>query len=1091
MEFCILASSSSLNNINALLEQLHKGAQLRTGIEVANSILELLGELELQSADSVIDSNVLSMPNAERQDSWFHPHPWMRGERSAFELVDSNLLPIQAKFFWLQKKGTALVAGSVHFTKNWEDHDFTRTDDFKVGIDFFLTPNSNSLLIVLSNRGKLRVMEVAERLSNTQYEIFQNWTKFSENKDRESLHAALWESFKIHSVNNKFYEGVSNAFNELQVHLTSLGKNEEESKLFASRLMGRLIFVWFLRKMKMINEQIPYFEQLSLDQNNYYKNKLEFLFFNVLNTPITDRNEFQSHLIDSSTPYLNGGLFAARQDDWQTDENLTFPSNFFQRIFEHFSNFNFTTDESTPEYEQIAIDPEMLGRVFESLLASQVDVTGDLARKARGTFYTPREVVAYMCTESIRKFLENLDPNDARIKIAVSKLLDTSDQEWAIAGTNSIRDIPIDLRQRFSDALKNLRAIDPACGSGAFPLGLLQLLFKIQNRLEPKSDPYKLKLSILQNNIYGVDIEPMAVEISRLRAWLALVVDQDESRLEIKPLPNLDFKFVCANSLIELDSGNTLSLFDDDQLGEKLQDIREDYFKTQNIKKKNDLISKYRRLAQEEFTLFGNSLRTKQLKSFNPFDSHVVAEFFDSLQMFGVEKFDIVIANPPYIGEKGNKSTFRKIKESPLGKKYGQGKMDYFYYFFHLAIEIAKFNGVICFITTNYYPTATSAFLLRQEFKNHTNVIKLINFNELKIFKSAAGQHNMITLLVKGNPNPEQMVDTCVTNRQGEATASLLTTILNWSDSDTEYFKIPQSELYRGARLDIVMKSGRAVDAVLDALATSALKLKDAAKISEGLQTGANSVFVFNDVPEVLFGDEVIASDFIKPFLKNSDLLQFGTKPPKQKVLYLPPGIKIDNYPKILNYLKSHKDLLESRAQIVRSGQPWYQLLWPRDQKVFEMSPKIITPYRSKLNLFFYTEKTFYGGTDTYFIYSNNSQHLKALAAFLNSKLGLVWFKNIGKVKGQIMELTGDNIASFPLPTDFFNTDYKVLGDLVDKIEAIVEGTDHPEDAALLPSFNRVYEEIDDLVMKFYHLSEWDRSCIIEEHSKIIKKISE
>jgi adenine-specific DNA-methyltransferase len=595
-------------------------------------------------------------------------------------------------------------------------------------------------------------------------------------------------------------------------------------------------------------------------------------------------------------------------------------------------------------------------------------------------------------------------------------------------------------------------------------------------------------LAIIDRNIYGVDIEPMAVEISRLRAWLALVVHQDSQNLDVKPLPNLDFKFVCANSLIGLDNNSTPSLFDDDKLEEKLQDLRESYFRTQSLSKKKDLRTKYQRLVQEEMTLSGDSRRTTQLRTFQPFESDSVASFFNPQNMFGVEDFDIVIANPPYIGEKGNMATFRQVKDSPLGKKFAQGKMDYFYYFFHLAIELASNQGIICFITTNYYPTATAATVLRREFQTKTNVLKLINFNELKIFKSAVGQHNLITLLEVGKPDPKHIVETCVTQRTGDADSASLSSVLDWTDIETSYFRIPQSELFKGERLNMALKGGRGLDLVLDGLINNPIKLKHVTKVSEGLQTGANSVFVFEEVPFELRDADLDSKQFLKPFTKNSDIVKFGLKEPKNTVLYIPNGTRLDAHPKISKYLNQYKDLLEARAHTKRSGQPWHQLLWPRDQKMFEALPKIVSPYRSKSNSFVYTEEACYGGTDTCFIVSESIDQLKRIAAFLNSSLGLVWFKNMGKVKGQMMELKGENLELFPLPRDFLTPQDSEIVSLVDEIHAVVRSFDNKEEASTSNEFKSLYQKIDSLVMLSYSLDEEDQDLILKEASRILKE---
>ena len=710
-------SHEFITSVNQLLVKLNESGELNTGLEIANRIMILLGSTETEPVDNIVDEHVMQLPNAERYDHWFQHHPWMGGERAAFEILDAKETPIQAKFYWLKKRSRQFIAGGVHFTENWEDAPYTRNDNFKIGIDFFLAPDGKSLLVTLSNKGNLRIVELQNKLNNTQVEIFTKWREAVQVSSIEALHNTLWDSFMLQSVNKEFYKGVANSFTELLQHLRDSGREEEASKLFASRLLGRLLFVWFLRKKHIIDESMGYFDATSASSTTYYHNSLERLFFNTLNVPIDDRDEFknenQKRLLevednepqtkifqtDSKTPYLNGGLFEPHENDWYRDTELTFPEGYFTNLFEHFNQFNFTTDESTPEYEQVAIDPEMLGQVFESLLATQVDETGQQARKAKGTFYTPREIVSYMCKESLRNYLYGKFKDDDRYVTSVDLLLDRSDHEWAGAGSNSKRDaVPKEYRSIIFDALDNVTVLDPACGSGAFPMGMLQLLIKTYERLEGRFDPYKTKLQIVQNNIFGVDIEPMAIEIARLRAWLSLIVDEEESQ-KVAPLPNLDFKFVCANSLIPLDE--VQGLFADQELHNKLKDIRIKYFNARVPSSKKKLQAEYKKLTDTTQQSLLDDIRTKQLKSFDPFKNSHPADFFNLDQMFGIENgFSILIGNPPYGAKysKEQKEIFKnkyKVTKTSNGLK---GSLDTYAIFIELGHNSLAANGNLNYI---------------------------------------------------------------------------------------------------------------------------------------------------------------------------------------------------------------------------------------------------------------------------------------------------------------------------------------------------------------------------------------------------------
>ena len=735
--------------IAALSENVGESIKLEKAIDLANHILSLLTDEAKQTPGDVIGDQVIDLPNAERFDSWFQNHPDFAGQKSVFEILDGNSPKLQAKFYWLKKRSNALMAGAVHFTPNWEDADWSRKDPYKVGIDFFLSPDSRSMHIALSNFGKLRVLELSERLTNTDAEVLEKWHNLGSITSLELLHSTIWDSFKLQSVNAKFYNGVADAFTELQDYLIQNGKPEHEGKLFASRLLGRLIFVWFLRKMNLISTNFHYFEPFGQDQGHYYHSSLERLFFQTLNTPTEDRKHNLDGAIDLETPYLNGGLFSPREDDW-VGENLPFPEEYFSRLFDHFGNFNFTTDESTPEYEQVAIDPEMLGRVFESLLASQVESTGEQARKAKGAFYTPREIVAYMCTEAVRNYLSAVEPTDPRMLNAVSKLLDTPDQIWSQASSNNLGDIPSEIRDKLSTALSEFKTVDPACGSGAFPLGLLQLLTKLQTRLNPKLNVYNTKLTILQNNIFGSDIEPMAVEISRLRSWLSLIVEEGDREI-VEPLPNLDFNFVCANSLLPLVEAD---LFTDHKVQAGLENLRRQYFSATSPEIKKKIQMEYQRLSKPDLI----DIRSNQLRSFNPFDSESTAEFFDAEIMFGITtKFDLVIGNPPYVSAISAKKSLSQRDRDSFKRLYksASGAYDLHLLFMELGLNLLKQNGTLAFITPTKYVSAHYG----KEFRklSSMDIESVTDFDNARVFDSA-GVSTFVSFFRKASLMPQVTV---------------------------------------------------------------------------------------------------------------------------------------------------------------------------------------------------------------------------------------------------------------------------------------------------------------------------------------------
>ena len=725
---------------------------LDIAIESANEVIKVLSPNAsgLAYGEDALDNAVSAskFPN-HKIESWFTPHPYFADDRVALRLYDS--VNVEVHFYWLSDSATkARIAAGTAITDNWEDSELNQKDDsYKVGLDFFLSHDTNSLLVVVTSKNNLRVLELQGRLSNTQSDIFKSIKGAFDLPTKSQIHQTIWDALALSEVNKKFYAGVAEHFTILINHLISEGYDKEDSKLFTSRLLGRVLFVWFLRKKHIIDESFGYFNIESKSSTDYYDESLKQLFFYTLNTPVND-----SARKDKVTPYLNGGLFEAHDNDW-ADRKISFPTGYFKSLYEHLEQYNFTTDESSPEYEQVAIDPEMLGRVFESLLATQLTETGDQARRARGAFYTPREIVSYMSRESLRQYLYTKLDNPAWNE-GVDKLLDTPDAEWELSHSNSKRNLWGEANrntvpQLVITALDELKVLDPACGSGAFPMGMLQIILKTYERLESRFDPYLTKLKIIEENIYGVDIEPMAVEISRLRAWLSIVVDSNKNPSDFKPLPNLDFKFVVANSLIPL--SRDVQLGDDkfDKVRSKMQWVIGKYFNTTDKQEKVVLrqeFSKHTSLLNQTSLLDQETELQGQLNSFRPFNVHSEATFFDAKLMFGLKSkspFDILIGNPPYVD-------YRKIDEFTKGSlhKYQISQhsrmISLYTYFFEMGLSVLKDKGVLSYITPQQYLIYDNCKGVRDLVRKN-KLISLSDFARANVFE--VGTYPFITIMQK------------------------------------------------------------------------------------------------------------------------------------------------------------------------------------------------------------------------------------------------------------------------------------------------------------------------------------------------------
>lgn len=326
--------------------------------------------------------------------------------------------------------------------------------------------------------------------------------------------------------------------------MQAFGHNEKKIRDYVKKMMGRITFLHFLQRKGWMCGDLNYMQNMfesSLYKNDYLDSVLEPLFFGILNTKPAEREAlFADYGWDKSLlaewkdiPYLNGGLF---ERDAEDEPESRFPAEYFKRLFQFFSEYNFTIDENDPNDAEVGVDPEMLGKIFENLLEDNKD---------KGAFYTPKEIVRYMCQESLIAYLET------NTSVAKDKI-----RQFVLSPEEGVADIPENKKPKLLTALEEVKICDPAIGSGAFPMGLLNELLLCREVLSGEHyDRAEIKKSIIQNNIYGVDIEKGAVDIARLRFWLSIVVDEETP----SPLPNLDYKIMQGNSLIESFMGVDLS----------------------------------------------------------------------------------------------------------------------------------------------------------------------------------------------------------------------------------------------------------------------------------------------------------------------------------------------------------------------------------------------------------------------------------------------------------------------------------------------------------------------------------------------------
>ena len=579
----------------------------------------------------------------------------------------------------------------------------------------------------------------------------------------------LTKAFSVDAVSDMFFDGYKKQYEDIIFYIT--GKrmvkvaNKWEERLegkpcqhimqqfsrfpnpekairdYVKKLMGRLVFLQFLQKKGWLgvgihdewgsgdSEFIQNLFARCSDKDHFIEKVLEPL-FNDLNS------DNEKKLPQYRTPYLNGGLFEQEVAD-ETDFPL--PEKYMKSLLDFFASYNFTIDENDPDDAEVGVDPEMLGRIFENLLEDNKD---------KGAFYTPKEIVSYMCRESLIAYLQT-GIEDEPTKEAIRQFVTTHQvQEHLPENTDQL--------------LKDVKICDPAIGSGAFPMGLLKELFLCRTALEGISQHQaaEIKKHIIQQNVYGVDIERGAVDIARLRFWLSLIVDEETPQA----LPNLDFKIMQGNSLLEqykgvdlstttekkADDTGMLTFFDDmiDVYRKELRDMLVQYFDcTDHIEKQSLRIRIIENVKQQ--------LRDQHINvDFGDLDLSGNDQFFLwhtwFHDVFSKGGFDIVIGNPPYVLI--SKELFRKVYEKNF--QYQEGKIDLYCLFIEKGINLCCQKGVMSYITPNTFLSIKNRSKLRHFILNGNSICFIDNYDQ-SIFDASV---NSIVFQVKKNTVADEII---------------------------------------------------------------------------------------------------------------------------------------------------------------------------------------------------------------------------------------------------------------------------------------------------------------------------------------------
>ena len=625
----------------------------------------------------------------------------------------------------------------------------------------------------------------------------------------------LLSCFDVEVVRKEFFDNYLSLYIRLYKAIledkdfVALLKSEKVDLVsFTKNLLWKIVFLYFIQKkgwlwvprnweygkdgdkdfMRSIWNNFISWEKSVLEKNNYFYNDyLEWLFFAGLNKDNSDNNDFNEYF-NQKVPYLNWWLFKEDYKWWRNNiakiSNDIFSNENKDWILDIFDLYNFTIDEDDLYDSDIAIDPEMLGRIFEKMISISSDNIDEIIEiydkkwklqiwkelnKKFGAFYTPRDIVAYMTKESLIAYLiNNLSWKKEEKERKIRKLFEL--KEKFLVRKEEITEEVFDelawIIDKVDELLKKVKILDPAIGSGAFPMWLLNEISSIRyyiygtfyetfwvDGIEKyknenwKISMYKIKRDIIKNNIYWVDIEPGAIDIARLRFWLALVVEEEKP----EPLPNFEFKFVCANTLIPLAESSWQQTLMEELNPDTIRKYMNSYYNASTNKEKElwkDRIENYLWIKdkQQNLDLEGlKSERRKQLETFKPFDSNHSAEFFDPSLMMGNGKFDIVIGNPPYWVS--IKWDYRKIIEKVLDKV---PDFEIYYYFIEIAYKYLKQNWIKSYIIPNTFLFNVFADKYRKKLLENWWIEEILDCTNIDIFENATVR-NVITLLSKDN----------------------------------------------------------------------------------------------------------------------------------------------------------------------------------------------------------------------------------------------------------------------------------------------------------------------------------------------------
>ena len=777
-----------------------------------------------------------------------------------------------------------------------------------------------------------RIVAHKDQLQRTVVQQIANmWDNYG-NRGK-TIREAITIAFSVEPVTKQFFEIYHSIFKNAEDQITGF-EDDDQKHLFTQTIFNRLMFVYFLSRKGWLKFKgnTNYLNALwqdhnSLpDQGNFYNSRIKPLFFSGLNNPESkDLTQELSTLI-GDVPFLNGGLFEEMDLDKRVAVNV--PNGVIEQILtDLFDRFNFTVMESTPCDQEVAVDPEMLGKVFEEL------VTG---RHDSGAYYTPRTVVSFMCREALKGYLEcqstGLTPE------AIANFVDDQRTDG----------IPVAQARQMAEALGRVTVVDPACGSGAYLLGMMQELIELQTALyNAGADAkaiYDLKLEIIQRNLHGVDIDEFAVNIAMLRLWLSLAIDYEGDKPE--PLPNLDFKVLCGDSLLGPDPSAGVevqgTLGQDIEQLQRLGQLKSEYMRASAGQEKKRLRAEIAGAKERLIEALGGAGVQQGVVDWRVEFSEIFAER---------QGFDIAIANPPYVRHEKI-----GINKAVLGQQYKEAvtlRPDLYCYFYARSLQLVTGGGMQVFVCSNSWLDSQYGLKLQEYLLNQTRIRLIMESAVERQFSTAA--INTIISVIEKTPSDSSDKARFVSLR-GEFEVSNSHSELR-REITISKLQLVEAQFGEGKWGGKYLRAPDIYHSLVETASRSNFKLSDFVRGERYLNTGgADGFFILTDVlparpgfmKAIIRSKEglekgtpqfLIETQFLRPGYRRNNSNRLEIDVPDCYILAIPPHVDLQKF-EVSKYIEWGEDVGFNQRSVTRSNSPWWRpplqaqtgatLLWPR-----------------------------------------------------------------------------------------------------------------------------------------------------------------